>query len=634
MPGVALDGTSIYYNGYEFPVTVEPPRITIEPVYDSAGRVVVACRFTFNISTIVFPYTDFGEANTNTQMALLRVKLSEPAKELRVIGTGFSDFTVNTPGGRVWDMEWGPKPKVVSLRQVGDNQAWKLDWQVTACVPEECPESTHWSLKRIMEWCYSVQWDVDEQGLTTRTVTGHVMIPLTREPGNPLALPDHADRLREAVKDINTPEGFRRIPGPTTLSEDRRRLDFTITDKQFESIWSPPPGVTVITGSHSMNNYQAKNWLQWLHSVNVTITMGRDQSKADSWFHFGRIWRHRAFTRQRDVRIDELWLPLTLSVNETMYSMTTSFRMDYIVTKNNVGADFGPQGFLKTVLRSVGRTSGMWSMPPDHTWLTWHASLRETALHSRGYAKLEYFKEDDKLINVCVAPPPTGRSLLPWKVPPNPDRVLQGRIPGRGGNIDPKEDNAQGNLGGGGGAGNDPRLRGEEELLNRRIEPRASFLMFNASIRIIEEDDVARLKVLPDSEVQPRRGRRTVDSDRQYEPDYDAKASPPFVFQYRAEPGYLVVYEGKAVRAGYSIDRPRLEEVGGQKAYPVKTADDYFQSEVVGNFLTPIVAAKWRLTYAMENTPKKPIGTPGNVLYGSLDGSADPQLDGFTSLPD
>lgn len=604
MPGVTNpSGMTISYNGYTFPVTVEPPKISIEPQFDSAGRIIVACKYTVSLSAVIYPGTD--ESNASLQMADLRTRLSAEACELRIEGTGFSDLVVNERGGRVWDMDWGPKPRVLECAQIGDDLAWRISWVCVAVTSEECPEDTKPLLGRVYEWCYSVRWSVDQRGLTTRTVTGHVMIPITRLVPTSREVPDQADKLREAVKNLIVPEGFRRVPGEATLSENRRRLDFVVTDQQLDSPWAPPPGVILCSGTHQVSNAGTNNWIQYRHTISASYTVARDQPKSRAWQHFAKLWKSRWSQARGGGR--QLMLPLSLSMTETLWDMTTSFSISYItLPSKRAAAKKNPLDLLRESMAQATGGSGLWLAPVPTSWTEWAESLKSGAFESRGYAGLKYDVKDDRLVNVCLTGGGSAVRSLASRRPPTRN--------------DPK------NL-----KGTPPPPPGDDEVPEVKVAKDESWVKYESRLVIKEKDDLAKLKTLPLDEVKHRPREIETNSTIAFRSDYVAPKEKPHVFQLRAQPDQEIMFEGKAVRAGYTIDCPRLITVGGAKAYRMNGDGDYFEQEIFANFLTPVVAAKWRQTYVLESTPTRGIGPPDHPVFGALAG-VDDGLIGFTAL--
>src|SRR5262249_13268786 len=132
---------------------------------------------------------------------------------------------------------------------LGYKYAADVTWKIAFCL-DAC--SGQISGRKILEWCYKVDFVIDQSGYTRRTCAGHVVIPMTRRAPNDGPLVDPAERLREQI----TPQlaiGFRRVSQTFPLSEDKRRLDFTIVDEQMPPN-VPPPNVVIAEASHSVDN--------------------------------------------------------------------------------------------------------------------------------------------------------------------------------------------------------------------------------------------------------------------------------------------------------------------------------------------------------------------------------------------
>lgn len=604
MPGIDLPaGTTVSYADYEFPVSLEPVKCDMDPVKDSAGRVVTAMRYRFTLSAIIYPLG--VEASAVTQMANLRTQLSKPACRLEVSGTGFGNLIVNDRAENVWDAAWGPWPQVVALTQVGDDMAWKLVWTVVTLIPEDCPEKTRPGQKRAMEWCYDLTWNVNEKGLTTRTMVGHVVIPLTRPFPTSRKIPDSADSLREAVARINIPFGFRRTPGVFKLSEDRRRLDFTITDVQRENAFCPPAGVIDVQARHDFSNAGQYNFFKNVNTLTASYTVAQDAPKSVAWDHFVALYLSR-----RAVAINDgaTVIPLTLTGGEAIYDQTSTFTLRYAVFYPVGDNNAKKQRFIER----LPFFQGLWKFPPQSDFIRWAESLYGGAWHPRGYARMAFANEDDSLRTVCDDGP------LPKLDPKVKDDSVPVKI------SDP--DGGRRRPGGGGGGG-PPGGR----LIPVEVPPKnRSHLQYDVRLRVIPKEENTRLKLLPpDGEpVKYRPKPRNVNEDGGYEPEYVPPKSKPHVIQQRAEPSYLAVFEGEVVRVGHTIPIPALTEIAGVKVHPWdEDGQDYANMEVIGNLLVPVYVAAWRQTYLLETTPAGKVLPPDAPLEGRAPGGD--RLEGF-----
>lgn len=633
MPGVANpSGLTVRYGteaaGFTFPVSIEPVKITNTPVYDSAERAVVGIKYTVNIVCVVYPLGD--ATNITLQMGALRRLLSKPACELHVVGTGFGSLLVNRQGGNLFDMQWGPKPRVIECTQLGDNKAWRIAWQCETIVPEECVGVTRPGSGRVFEWCYTIRWDVDDKGLTRRTVTGHVRIPLTRRRPDDVTVPGSADELRDEVKRMTLIPGFRRIQGPSTLSEDRRTLDYTVTDQQLENAYAPPPGIVLVNARHDFAT-ASMNWFKHTCSLSATYTASRDVPKSVAWEHFLQLYQARRVATVGDFarrNARHKIIPLTLSGGESLYDQTSTFTVRYAV--------FAPRDFTDQLAQETGRTVnqfnlqrqgyvatipfqlGFWTAPPQSDWLPWAQSMTPGVWHPRGHAKLAFDPRDDTLATICQ---PVGTPL-------------GGRINNRGGD-DKKSNNNGGDPNGRRRPGRSPLPRGGGPLPDSDLPPEDSWLEYRLRVRIIQNDETVPLKLLPGGgavdDAVPRRRTQSIDDVGGFTADYSPSSSPPNVIQHRAQPTFLAVMEGFAVRAGYSIDAPSVLDVGGVKAIPYNAdGDDFFVVETSANLLTPVAAASFRQTYLLESTPTQAVKAPDNPFYGKQGGSQGDGLTGYT----
>lgn len=603
MPGVSNPSGLIVRYGtppdqFNFPVTIEPVRVSMAPVYDQAERVVVGTKYTISLRTVIYPL--LGDTSAAEQMTRLKAQLTKPAGELYVVGTGFgtTNLIVNRQGSNVWDMAWGPKPRLLECTQIGNDLAWQIAWQCETVVPE-CPTEQGRNPARPFEWNYTVAWDVDQKGLTKRTVSGHVKIPLTRLTPASTAVPDSADSLREQVKNLSVPRGFRRTPGRAELSADRRTLTFSLTDEQLESPYSPPPGIVLVSARHDVNNTQQFNFLRNLNTISANYTASLDTPRSIAWEHFtGLLFQRRRHAKDRGCEV----MLLTLRGSDSIYETTNSFAATYIAMRK---AEPGNEKIVtKHQVERYPFVHGFWTAPPMSEWKPWHDSLVNGAWESRGHAKMAYDVSDDKLLTVCQ-PPGQVLSVLNGDVfhrlrlSDSPGEVARRRI----------------------------EVKAEEDEIP---DGSASWLSYDATVTVRQLDEVVPMKLLPTAakEIQYASKTSNVNSSEGYRPVYKDAGVVPHVVQIRAQPTYLVVLEGRAVRVRHSIEPPTILSAGGQKAYQYdRDGDDYFSQQIVAGLLTPVVAASWKQTYLVEATPKRAIRPADHPIYGRLEG--DDGLVGF-----
>src|SRR5262249_29661127 len=240
------------------------------------------------------------------------------------------NFTVNTaaPGaeGEARDVAWGPKPQLLRWKPLGNNQAAEVTWTVEVAVPE-CfapPVGT----VRPMEAVYRVQWSVDAGGYQRRTVTGYLLIPMTRHnPGDP-SLTDSADSFREQINPEPVP-GFRRIPGEFSLSDDKRRLDYAIVDEQMpENV--PPAGFVDAEASHRVN-WQMGNKGAATATLSASYEPARETPKTRAWEEFRKLLQDRI--AELKGKAAAIPLSFTFAEPELYGRRTAEFSVTYQTTK-------------------------------------------------------------------------------------------------------------------------------------------------------------------------------------------------------------------------------------------------------------------------------------------------------------
>jgi hypothetical protein len=103
-----------------------------------------------------------------------------------------------------------------------------------------------------MEWCFSVDVTRDNEGFTSRKISGHLTIAQTRDSQGDRTFNFSADDYRDQVAP-RVPFGFR--PGPATfrLSEDKNTLSFQFEDEEM-GVEYPPPGVARVDAKMDVQN--------------------------------------------------------------------------------------------------------------------------------------------------------------------------------------------------------------------------------------------------------------------------------------------------------------------------------------------------------------------------------------------
>ena len=166
---------------------------------------------------------------------------------LQYTNRGFGTvLNVNNPDGTGQkDCASGPSPLSFSYKPIGPNAA-VIEWAVETTIPA-CAQSGG-SGSQVLAYNYKIDFGVDNQGFTSRTISGEVWIPLTRSQAGATNVPGNVDSLFESVNPP-VPPGFRRTTRNHTVSSDRRSLSFTIVDEELPT-FQFQDGVVEAPGLH------------------------------------------------------------------------------------------------------------------------------------------------------------------------------------------------------------------------------------------------------------------------------------------------------------------------------------------------------------------------------------------------
>lgn len=155
-------------------------------------------------------------ATTDSEINIVRCKLTEQGKTLRYTGNGMGDLYVNTlnpnNGQFIQDLNFGPKCRINILRPVGFNKSWYIEWECETTIQSCCSSGDllnyNIPAKRIQEFNYAVSYNINSDGYARRTITGKLVIipPMYREnfPLLPLGAinPKNAD-TQKLIDDYN-----------------------------------------------------------------------------------------------------------------------------------------------------------------------------------------------------------------------------------------------------------------------------------------------------------------------------------------------------------------------------------------------------------------------------------------------
>lgn len=551
------DSSVLAYNGFTFPGGTST-KVRITPVVDDAGRTVLYNSITINAKCFVMNQT--GSSQESTMQEIER-RLTTQGQGLIYTGHGVGELQINT--SVVKDVRWGPIPKLLNLSPLG-SIGCQLEWEITTCIPL-CGQAVY--AKKIMAFNYSASISIDGDGYTTRTITGHYEIPMTRLAGGKVVT-DSADNYWEQVVPAAIP-GFTRQQRERTVSADKRRVDFSIVDVQQHG--GLPPDCTSAEGSYRIAS-ETNNHARYLVQLNASyhVAPGRPRQAAmDAFFAL--------LNSRQDVapEIKKTLIFVSFSGEEGLY-------------QNSGKISFSAAWTYVSNLKECLKDGNMWREIPLTNWQQWASSPGiQKALGPRGVAGLRIRPTDDAIIDLCggVTATPIGASSQP------PGQLLA------------------------------PRPIGQAF---RRLDPDTSWLTYHCDLVVESTPGTVLLKSIPPTSVtlSSRSPGTTASSSSSAEEVIVSAASLvgrvigetaaeiDHVSQ-RSTPTYRVKLIGHAVRALYAIEPPELLTLGGAKATPTKR--QFATRQVAFWDSLPINRAEWIIEYVLDSPPNKAqVIQPGN----------------------
>lgn len=615
------------YNGFTFdPEYTLTTDVQIRPVPDKAGRTIIYNEYTISLRTKIFDVT----GTTDAKVEQARVRLTKTGYRFVYRGRGMGGLEINV--GSRKDVLWGPVPKVVGLKFFGGDRCVQLDWQVSIHIPD-CPAAKFQFAP--MEFSYRVEFHLRRNGRQNRVIAGELRIPNNRKSPGSRQLNDTPDAYRESIASPLA-RNFRREWGPWVIDESRTRLSFGWTDFEFDQS-AFPEGIVYATASQRTHSSDV-GLLQYVTTLRADYELAPGYSFLAAEKAFFQLVKDRFLGEDKVPPpkppgngggnfIFPIPKPNANGV-QANDSRPTFVPLHYEIDEPDL---YGPPkaGFSLTFrivsssISTIIQNSGMFRPVPEADWTKWAASLKDSALHPRGWAQLRWTTGEDRIVDLC--------EVQTLGLPQSPSQGRHKLI----------------------------------ELVGQP-DPRMSWIIYEQQIVIEADSGVAEMRTLPEKELKPTKSgdftaelvagnhpfpgfgnpprkaghAQILELLRQLQeaelaggfgnvggstpkPNSKKPDEGPTV-QRRVNPSCTVYLVGRAMRVAYPIPCPRLEEIddgGGEKIIPVlanrKDKGEGFVMGAIWNAIQPIYGAKWRLRYVLPKTPKGPIPPPPNPMLGS-----------------
>jgi hypothetical protein len=596
------------YGTYTFGPSAYTSNFSVRPNADPAGRTVVSATYAITVSeTVSFDDNATAEAYCANAVAVL----SRNGDKLKYKGRGLDDLEVNVGGGKgsKRDVNYGPWTREIKGVVTGGGITVQLEWTVEFTIVN-CPDGLS---KGVLSFVFTVGFDIDREGYTTRRYESTLTIAATRKTVRDRTIESVADEFRDDTVPPPIP-GFRRESQSFRTDLSKRELRTTVVDVQMPGNL-PPVGVVDGSIEHS---WQSQGLAKWTASLSATYDIARREGTAISAIsHFLTLIKDRVAVAENMVvgaglpgavagrggRVKVLPVQASASEPNVLGRLQVRLGCSYMVS----GVGFS----------EVLRAGGLWvptekRNDPVGNWKTWSASI-PTVMGPRGHANLAFTAKEDALVDLCLSgqtqtpqPPPGSfvgniRDLIGASLLANAGAALAAAL-----------------------AAAFPKPALAESWIAYR-----NFVTLRA--------DTGRVigNTLPSSPIGAVKGTGQWDVMAQPKPPNQQGGNVPFpplggliggqqsgtangttFVHQRSKPTLYVTMSGVALRAHYQIPMPELVTVNGKA--PTLVGEPWFHQGLIGETLTPINRAEWSMTYAFTTDGGDPTGgipVPPNPLF-------------------
>jgi len=457
----------VSYNGVKFPPAIHS-KARFSPVYDDSGRISKYVRGTLLIEAYLFPGcletpTSFAGAQgstadiqvpyhpapglaaltdgsnndvtTDTTMLEVRHRLCEPCQRLSFSYQGSGRVILNDPRYGQLDVDNGPKPKEVSWIPLTNKMA-KVTWE---CEFAFCPGSQNNMMKGTSETVTSAgnrnipspyaqfPFEVDisnaPDGTTVRTITGCIEIAQTRLPadasisnGNAHAGASDVFDMLGLEKDILSVfpllKQFKRRQD-FRLSNDRKRVDFTIVDTEIHSDESFGVGIANEDVKLSTaGSLKSGGFRRWNTSLAGTVTVAAGYPKSVGWAEISRLF-HKYYLELSSKGRPPLSIsgyevedgPITSSKTGKSYPILREISLEDDLFSRDLSFSFRWDLFVepKDLFKATGLFQPMSASETERTnnWDKWVFSMSKV-MDTAGYQQLNLTQNDDVVVSLCI----------------------------------------------------------------------------------------------------------------------------------------------------------------------------------------------------------------------------------------
>lgn len=535
-----------YYNGYTFP-GLRQVKLAGEMIYDQANRVVELTRYKLRL---VFYAKHSSSSAHAAGMEQLRQLLQEPGGVLRVTGQGFGDIYINDAAAGAanrYDVEFGPRPANLEMTQIG-MLCHECSWECAFSVKEGFTAGAG-AAAAISAFNYGMDFDFDDAGILTRTVAGYLQIHIPRTPGSRTVV-SSADFYRGQLR-LPIPAGFRRTARRFSLSQDRRRLDFSFSDRQLDGE-APLPNALKSDLDYTIESVPP-GFAKFQASLggSIEVPVGTPPIRAAEVFML--IFADKQKKLSSAVKGSGIVIPTRISFGRPIGSRVSQFDVQWMVT-----------GCLDDLLKN----GGIWDPVSGAAWAAWAQSMAAawgTSNANMGPTGLAYSSSLDVLVdlNYGAALPAMGAGATDANASAEGSKVFTFDVPAE-----------------------QSWLYYENTLVAQRAQN------YRTHTPIEEFSAAVQSTWNPAVEEGAAFG--------------NAGSTLTSVTQYQGRPTDLILMKGKAMRLQHQPSIPRLVSVAGKQVVECKTV--YEGPKIVGCiFGKKVYTSRWAILYRLREGYIGPI---------------------------
>jgi hypothetical protein len=302
LPDIGL----LEYNGATFSSLFKTSVSGVQ-VPDAAGRTVKYVEWTIYAEGTVT--LGSFQPNISGQLAVLRRLLEQFGGTLTYKGKGLGNVVVNQPGGTLYDVAWGPKPKLlefIPLGAGGPGSAGQLSamvkWTVTTCIPEVPPQNSVNAgpgLGNVLQFNEETGVSYDDEDYSTITIRGTLEIPLTRYQGNIAnrnlvqTADNYRSRYLELVADGFDLTRFRVTRRNFNVSRDKRTLEWDFVLEELPPMGLPPLATHARGTMSARSEANSPALMPYTISLKASYTIRKDEGRRYAWAAFVSLWKFR-----------------------------------------------------------------------------------------------------------------------------------------------------------------------------------------------------------------------------------------------------------------------------------------------------------------------------------------------------